>query len=56
MIYQHFRLVMDERESLLDDYFADQPAQEANEDGTPAKKWAKVKTKLSDIDTSKFIT
>jgi energy-coupling factor transporter ATP-binding protein EcfA2 len=49
-----FSLVMEERMSLLDDYFADQPAQEANEDGTPAKKWARVKTKLSDIDTSKL--
>jgi energy-coupling factor transporter ATP-binding protein EcfA2 len=49
-----FSLVMDDRESLLDDYLADQPAQEANEDGTPRQKWAKVKTKLSDIDTSKL--
>jgi energy-coupling factor transporter ATP-binding protein EcfA2 len=49
-----FSLVMDERESLLDDYFADQPAQEANKDGTPAQKWSKVKTKLSDIDTSQL--
>ena len=49
-----FSLVMDERQSLLDDYLADQPAQEANEDGTPAKKWRQVKTKLSDIDTSKL--
>jgi len=49
-----FSLVVDERKSLLDDYFADQPAQEANEDGTPAKKWKNVKTKLSDIDTKKL--
>lgn len=49
-----FSLVMDERTSLLDDYLADQPAQEANEDGTPSKKWTNVKTKLSDIDTSKL--
>ncbi len=49
-----FSLVMDERTSLLDDYFADQPAQEANKDGTPAKKWTQVKTTLSDIDTSKL--
>jgi energy-coupling factor transporter ATP-binding protein EcfA2 len=49
-----FSLVMDERKSLLDDYLADQQAQEANEDGTPTKKWRQVKTKLSDIDTSKL--
>jgi hypothetical protein len=49
-----FSLVMDNRESLLDDLLADQPAQEANKDGTPAQKWTKVKTKLSDIDTSKL--
>jgi energy-coupling factor transporter ATP-binding protein EcfA2 len=49
-----FSLVMDERESLLDTYLADQPAQEANQDGTPNSKWKKVKTKLSDIDTSKL--
>jgi energy-coupling factor transporter ATP-binding protein EcfA2 len=49
-----FSLVMEERTSLLDDYLADQPAQEANEDGTPAKKWTRVKTKLSDINTSKL--
>ena len=49
-----FSLVMDDRESLLDYYLADQPAQEATEDGTPRQKWAKVKTKLSDIDTSKL--
>ena len=49
-----FSLVMDERTSLLDDYLADQPAQPANEDGTPVKKWQRVKTKLSDIDTSKL--
>lgn len=49
-----FSLVMDERTSLLDDYLADQPAQEATQDGTPAKRWKQVKTKLSDIDTSKL--
>ena len=49
-----FSLVMDERKSLLDDYFADCPAQEANVEGTPKKKWAQVKTKLSDIDTSQL--
>lgn len=49
-----FSLVMDERTSLLDEYLGDQPAQEADKDGTPHKKWKSVKTKLSDIDTSKL--
>ena len=48
-----FSLVMDESESLLDDYLGNCPAQLANKDDTPSNKWAKVKTKLSDIDTSK---
>jgi energy-coupling factor transporter ATP-binding protein EcfA2 len=49
-----FSLVMDERESLLDYYFADQPAQLATKEETPSLKWSKVKTTLSDIDTSKL--
>ncbi len=49
-----FSLVLEEKVSLLDDYLSDQPAQEANEDGTPRHKWKTVKTKLSDINTSKL--
>jgi energy-coupling factor transporter ATP-binding protein EcfA2 len=49
-----YSLVMDESESLLDTAFADQPAQLANKDGAPTHKWAKVKTTLLDIDTSKL--
>jgi energy-coupling factor transporter ATP-binding protein EcfA2 len=49
-----FSLVMDETESLLDIYLADQLAQLATKDEVPSQKWAKVKTKLSDIDTSKL--
>ena len=49
-----FSLVMDEHESLLDEYFATQPAQLANKDEAPALKWANVKTVLSDIDTSRL--
>jgi energy-coupling factor transporter ATP-binding protein EcfA2 len=49
-----FSLVMDESESLLDSYLGNCPAQLANKDGTPTQKWAKVKTKLSDIDSSKI--
>jgi hypothetical protein len=47
-----FSLVMEETESLLDGVLASYPAQLANSDGTPSKKWSNVKTTLSDIDTS----
>jgi hypothetical protein len=47
-----FSLVMDETESLLDEEFAELPAQYATEHGTPKASWSKVKTKLSDIDTN----
>ena len=49
-----FSLVLDETTSLLDEVLADQSAQLANKDETPAKKWENVKTKLLDIDTSKL--
>ena len=47
-----FSLVLDETTSLLDLELADQPAQEAREDGTPKTRWSIVKTTLADIDTS----
>ena len=47
-----FSLVMDESDSLFDRIFHDQPAQLANKDGTPARIWSRVETRLSDIDTS----
>lgn len=40
--------------SVLDDICKDCPAQYANETGTPTQKWEKVKTKLSDLDTSRL--
>ena len=40
-----------EQDSLLDDILADYPAQLANMDGNPPKKWVSVTTKLKDIDT-----
>ena len=40
--------------SLLDEYCKDCPAQYANDEGTPRSKWSNVKTKLSDIDTTKL--
>jgi energy-coupling factor transporter ATP-binding protein EcfA2 len=49
-----FSLVMDETDSLLDSLLELQPAQLANKDGTPARKWEKVKTTLLDIDTSQL--
>jgi energy-coupling factor transporter ATP-binding protein EcfA2 len=49
-----FSLVMDETESLFDAKFSGQPAQLANREGTPAQRWANVKTTLSDIDSSKL--
>lgn len=39
--------------SLLDEALQMQPAQYANEEGKPTKKWAEVTTRLGDIDTSK---
>lgn len=49
-----YSLVLDCSESLLDEELKDCPAQYANEKETPEKKWSDVKTKLSDIDTSKI--
>jgi energy-coupling factor transporter ATP-binding protein EcfA2 len=51
---QAFSLVMDETDSIFDLAFAESPAQLANKSGTPARKWEKVKTTLSDIDTSQL--
>lgn len=48
-------LVMDQEISLLDELAKDYPAQYASEKyETPIKPWAKSKTILSDIDTSKL--
>jgi hypothetical protein len=49
-----FSLVLEEETSLLDELLADYPAQRAKSDGTPAKKWTSVTTKLSDIDSRKI--
>jgi Family of unknown function (DUF5906) len=45
---------MEEGDSLLDGILADRPAQYANEDGTPLRKWANVKSVLADLDTSRL--
>lgn len=49
-----FSLVLEEKVSLLDELFADCPAQLANTDGMPAKRWTNVATKLVDIDSRKI--
>lgn len=46
-----FSLVIEDTESIFDREFATQPAQGANEDGTPLRRWASVKSSLADIDT-----
>lgn len=48
-----YSLVLDEKTSLLDEVLANCPAQYATEKETPEKKWADVKTTLSDLDTHK---
>lgn len=47
-------VVMDETISLLDRFLSEMPAQYANEEGIPLKKWVNVKTTLADLDTSKL--
>ena len=44
---------LEEIPSLFDKVFADCPAQYATAEGIPSKRWADVKTKLSDLDTKK---
>lgn len=47
-------LVFDSTDSLFDREFSECPAQYANKDGLPKKRWADVTTKLSDIDTRRL--
>ena len=47
-------LTFEENVSLFDETFKDCPAQYANTSEKPRLKWASVKTKLSDLDTSKL--
>ena len=49
-----FSLVMEEKVSLLDEFLASCPAQLANAEGMPVRRWANVETTLSDIDTRKI--
>ena len=48
-----YSLVLDCTESILDEELKDCLAQYANEKETPENKWDDVRTKLSDIDTSR---
>lgn len=43
-----------EQKSIFDEVYAGSPAQYATTDEIPSKKWEKVKTKLSSLDTSKL--
>lgn len=47
-----FKLILDESTSLLDEMFADQPAQYAGRNDIPKMKWANVTTTLKDIKSS----
>lgn len=47
-------LVLDSTESILDKVCENCPAQYASSNETPLKKWEKIKTNLSDIDTHKL--
>lgn len=47
-------LVLDHETSLLDEILSGRPAQYATEAETPGKAWAKVKTTLADIDSSRL--
>lgn len=41
-------------ESIFDTVYTEYPAQYASDDGIPARKWKNVKSKLSDLDTTKL--
>ena len=49
-----YALSFDQDESPIDKLYSDMPAQYANDEGKPIKKWDEVTTKLSDLDTHKL--
>lgn len=49
-----YEIVLHDGPSIFDEQNPGLPAQYANEDGLPFKKWANVKTTLSDIDTTQL--
>ena len=51
---QHTLINFDATDSIFDKEYADCPAQYGSSKETPSKRWDDVKTKLSDLDTSKL--
>lgn len=51
---KHKILELNETTSILDGLLADCPAQYANQEENPSKRWDNVQTKLSDLDTHKL--
>ena len=49
-----YRIDFSTTQSIFDKEYSDCPAQYGNEEGAPLQKWMNVKTKLSDLDTSKL--
>jgi DNA polymerase elongation subunit (family B)/energy-coupling factor transporter ATP-binding protein EcfA2 len=47
-------IIFKEQPSIFDKECGDYPAQYANDNGTPLRKWSEVITKLSDLDTSRL--
>lgn len=47
-------IVFKKQKSIFDKEAESYPAQYANDEGTPSKRWSEVKTTLKDIDTSKL--
>ncbi len=47
-------VVIDSGESVVNDILANCPAQYANEEGTPLRKWAEVTTTLKDLDPTRL--
>ena len=48
------KLIFSQTRSVFDEFCSDCFAQYANEQGTPTRKWNKVVTRLSDIDTTRL--
>jgi hypothetical protein len=49
-----YRVVLNDGPSIFDEKYPGLPAQYANADGYPEKKWTNVRTVLSDLDTKKL--
>jgi energy-coupling factor transporter ATP-binding protein EcfA2 len=49
-----YEIVLKEQKSIFDEQCATFPAQYANDDGDPYKKWVNVVTTLAELDTSKL--